>query len=201
MTALLLAALLAAPAAQADQQSRALPQQPDANFSRELSDDDIRETVRSYLGSIDTPITADRWRALGPRAAPVLEQIAQDHERLPTRRARALEGLSFVGSQRAPELMVQLAQRESEPAVVRMSAMRGAGRLLEPAKLLSVLQPVLTLDKNAHLRATAAEVLARRVPSAGCASVREQVGRETSEKRLAFARAVKACDASIGAEQ
>ena len=191
MHALLLAAALLA-AAPASQGSA-----PEAPAQRELSDAEIRSSVQSYLGSIDTPITADRWRALGPKAGPILEELAQDPERLPTRRARALEGLSFVGSSNATSLMVDLAQRESEPPVVRMSAMRGAGRLLGPAKLVAALKPVLVNAKDAHVRAAAAEVLAHRSPSAGCAAVTAQVGHEQGDKQIAFQKAVDHCRASL----
>ena len=193
MHALLLAAALlaAAPASQGTAAQSGAPQQ------HELTDAELRSSVQSYLGSIDTIITGERWRALGPKAAPILEELAQDPERLPTRRARALEGLSFVGSTNAPSLMVDMAQRESEPPIVRMSAMRGAGRLLGPAKLVAALKPVLTNAKDAHVRAAAAEVLAHRSPSAGCAAVQEQTAREVGDKRIAFQKAVDHCRASI----
>ena len=186
---LLAAALLAAPASQSSAQSAA-PQ-------HEMTDAEVRSSVQSYLGSIDTVISADRWRALGPKAAPILEELVQDQARLPTRRARAVEGLSFVGSTNAPTMMVELAQRETEPPIVRMSAMRGAGRLLGPAKLVAALKPVLANAKDAHVRAAAAEVLAHRSPSAGCAAVQAQMGHEEGDKRIAFQRAVDHCRASI----
>ena len=193
MIALLLATALlaAAPASQ----SRALPQSEAA--PREMSDAEIRSSIEAYLGSIDTPIGAERWRALGPKAAPILEELAQDQERLPTRRARALEALSFVGSAAAPKLMVELAQREDEPPVVRMSAMRGAGRLLGPARLVAALKPILMTAKDMHVRAAAAEVLANKSPSAGCAAVNEQSAREAGPKRIAFRRAVEHCRAAL----
>jgi hypothetical protein len=195
MIAALIAALLAAAPSGAQPQSRALPQS-DAP-QRDPSDDEVRQTVLAYLGSIDTPIGPERWRALGPKAAPILESLATDHDKLPTRRARALEGLSFVGSKAAPDLMVKLARTESEPPVVRMSAMRGAGRLLGPDKLIEVLRPVVTGDADTHLRAAAAEVLAHRVPSAGCAAVNEQAAREAGDNKLAFERALQHCRASL----
>ena len=194
MTALLLAAALLA-AAPASTQSRAL--QPSDAAAREMTDEEVRSTIEAYLGSIDTPINAERWRALGPKAAPILEELARDGERLPTRRARALEGLSHVGSPGASKLMVELAQRESEPPVVRMSAMRGAGRLLGPHRLVAALKPVLTSAKDAHVRAAAAEVLSHRSPSAGCAAVNEQSAREHADKRIAFQPALERCRASV----
>src|SRR5438270_3308280 len=147
-TAALIALILAAPAAN---QSRAL--QPGDGQARQLTDDEVRSQLEAFLGSIDTPIRAEQWRSLGSRAAPVLEQIVSDHGRLPTRRARAIDGLSIVGSKTAPDLFTALAQSESEPAVVRMSAVRGAGRLLGPHKLVAALSPVLSGAKNSHVRA------------------------------------------------
>ena len=179
MTTALLAAvfvLLAAPAA-----------------SHERTDAEIRSSIESFLGSIDTHITAEQWRALGPKAAPILEAMANDHELLATRRARSLEGLSVVGQPQHSKLMVSMAQSEQEPPIVRMSAMRGAGRMLGPRRLVAALKPVLGSAKDMHVRAIAAEVLAYHSSSAGCASVAEQLRKEPVEQRLAFHRSIKAC--------
>ena len=173
ITALLLAALLAAPV--------------------ERSDQEVRQKIDAFLGSIDTPIRPEQWRALGPKAAPILEQMAKDPDALPTRRARSLEGLSFVGERQHAKLMVSMAQGEGEPAIVRMSAMRGAGRMLGPHRLVSALKPVLNGAKDTHVRAIAAEVLSHHSSSAGCASVAEQLKREQGDGRLAFHRSIKAC--------
>src|SRR5205823_5082894 len=137
--AILFAALLAA--ANQGQQSNSLPQAEGP--SRELSEADVRAQVQAFLGSIDTPIRPEHWRALGPKAVPILEELASSRENLPTRRARALEGLSHLGSPRASKLMVQLAQADDEAPIVRMSAMRSAGRLLGPHRLVAALKPVL----------------------------------------------------------
>ncbi len=190
MNALFAALILAA--APAAQQSR--PLTPSDAPARELSDDQVQSQVQAFLGSIDTPISSEQWRALGPRAATMLEGIAQDHERLPTRRARALEGLSFVGSAGAPDLMLSMAKDQAEPPIVRMSAMRGAGRLVEPVKLAAALKPILLSDASPHVRAQAAEVLAHRAPGAGCAALAEQLKREQPDQRAAFHRAAKACN-------
>jgi len=187
---ILIAVLIAA--APAAQQSKNLPES--IAPQRELADAELRARIEAYLGSIDTPIRPEHWRALGAKAAAVLEEMALDPQRLPTRRARALEGLSIVGSPRAPQMMVELAQREGEPAIVRMSAMRGAGRLLGPEKLVPALKPVLAGSKDPYLRATAAEVLAHRSPSAGCAAVKERIEAEATELRGHFDRAVRVCD-------
>ena len=40
-----------------------------------MTDEEVRSTVESYLGSIDTPIGRDRWRALGPKAAVITSGI------------------------------------------------------------------------------------------------------------------------------
>ena len=52
----------------------------------------VKQTVEAYLGSIDTPISDARWKALGPDAGPLLASIAAT-DPLPTRRAKALHAL------------------------------------------------------------------------------------------------------------
>jgi hypothetical protein len=156
---------------------------------------DVRARIETYLDSIDAPVTPAQWRALGPDAAPVLEAIAQDPKRLPTRRARALGALAIVGSPRAPQLTIDLAQRETEKPVVRMSALRAAGQLLDPAALTTALMPILERAQDLHVRAAAAETLALHNPAA-CPPVRAQSAREKLESRSAFTRALKTCDAS-----
>src|SRR4051812_13158374 len=106
MTAVLLAVALLAAAPASQQTGAAQPAAQADAPQAEMTDAELRSSVQSYLGSIDTIITGDRWRALGPKAAAILEELATDESKLPTRRARAVEGLSFVGSRGAPGLMV-----------------------------------------------------------------------------------------------
>lgn len=186
---LLLAALLAAPAGL---QTRPTAKEPVARTPQQ-----VRAQVDAYLGSIDTPITPAQWRALGPEAAPVLEAIAQDSKKLPTRRARALSALAVVGSPNASKLVVAIAQRENEAAVVRMSAVRAAGELLDPAGLMLAVKPVLEKAKDARVRAAAAGVLAKRNPKEGCSSVKTQSAREKLETQATFARALEDCEVAL----
>jgi len=158
---------------------------------------EVRAQVESYLDSIDTPVRPEQWRALGPDGAAVLEEIAQDPKKLPTRRARALSALAVVGSPRASKLVLTIAQKESEKAIVRMSALRAAGALLDPAGLVVAVKPVLEGARDGRVRATAAGVLAKRSPKEGCASVRSQSAREKAEARASFARALQDCDAAL----
>jgi HEAT repeat protein len=155
-------------------------------------DAEARARVAMYLDSREA-VRAEDWRALGPAGATALEEIAQDPKKLPTRRARALAALALVGAPHAPELAVELARRENEPAVVRMSAVRAAGTLLDQAGLMATMKPLLEGAKNSRVRATAAEVLAGRIPRVGCASVRAQSAREKTDARPAFEHALRAC--------
>jgi HEAT repeat protein len=184
-----LATLFAAPAG--------LQNRPPAGTTVTARPEPVKAQVESYLDSIDTPVRPEQWRALGPDAAPVLEAIAQDPKKLPTRRARAVSALAVVGSPRASKLIVSIAQRESEKSVVRMSALRAAGDLLDPAGLLVAVKPVLEGARDNRVRAAAASVLARRSPKEGCASVRTQSAREKSEARGTFARALEECDVAL----
>jgi HEAT repeat protein len=184
-----LATLFAAPAG--------LQTRPPAGATVTARPAQVRAQVESYLDSIDTPVRPEQWRALGPDAATLLEAIAQDPRKLPTRRARALSALVVVGSPRASRLVVTLAQRESEKSVVRMSALRAAGDLLDPTGLVAAVKPVLEGARDTRVRAAAAGVLALRSPKEGCPSVRTQSAREKSETRPTFARALQACDTAL----
>jgi len=150
----------------------------------------IRSRVDALLGT-NGPISAARWRSLGPGAAPILEEIAGDDKALPTRRARALEGLVAIGAPNASKLLVRLAQSQEEPFVVRLAAVRGVGRTLSPSRRLKTLRPVLEGAQDAHLRAVAAEVLAQH--TSGCPAVRAQLEREAPETRAQFEGARQRC--------
>lgn len=154
-----------------------------------LSDEEIRARIDAYLGSIDTPIPASQWRALGPKAGPMLEEKAADHGSLPSRRAKALDGLAAVGSPGAPQLFMRLAQAEDEPLVVRLSAIHGAEKTLRKDRLAPALRPVLEGAKSPHLRRAAAEALSRH---GGCALVRAQARKEDDAEVLG--RAVSRCE-------
>jgi len=158
-----------------------------------LSEQEVREQVELYLGSIDTPISLERWRALGAQAAPILEEIATSTSELPTRRARALEGWSAVGGPEVATRMLQIAQSDEQPPVVRMSAIRGAGRLMTSSKLVPALRPVLEKAPDVHIRAVAAEVLARHAPKTACGLVRAQLAREPASQHGAYQRAMASC--------
>ena len=174
MIALLLAALIAAPRLP---RAHPAPEQP---AQEQLSDAELRERVEGYLGAIDRPVGAARWKALGPQAAPILEAVIADEAQFPSRRAKAVDGLVAAAPDRAAALVGKLARDERQPSVVRVAAMHGAGQVLSSAKAVSELRPVLRTAKSRGIRAQAAEV-------------RGQVEREQAENRDAFARAMKQC--------
>jgi HEAT repeat protein len=159
-----------------------------------LSEAEVRERVEAYLGAIDTPIRAADWRALGPGAVAVLRERAAARDELPSRRARAVDGLAAVGGRGAEKAVLELARTAGHPFVVRSAALRGAGRLLPTEKLLPALRPVLEGPGQARVRAVAAEVLAHHAGKEACPSVRAQVTREREEHRAQFHRAVTICE-------
>lgn len=187
MNLILMVALLATPKLPHGQH----PPPPAAAEQQQLSADEVRDRVEGYLGSIDRPITSENWRALGPQAADLLEPIATDATAMPSRRAKALEGLVAVAPDRAAALVGRLARDEREPAVLRVAAMRGAGEVLPASKALTELKPVLNSARSAGIRSTAAEVLSRR--KSGCSAVRAQAAREAAEHQKAFERALSRC--------
>jgi hypothetical protein len=183
---LVLAALIAAPS---PPRGAAGPQKPPAQ--QQLSDVELRERVETYLGAIDRPIPAERWAALGPRAAPVLEEVIADSSQFPTRRAKAVDGLVAAAPDRAALLVGKLARDEKEPGVVRVAAMHGAARIYPSPRAISELRPVLNGGRTTGLRAEAADLISRK--QGGCKEIRDQVAREKVEHRGAFDRALKRC--------
>ncbi len=169
--------------------------QPPAGTSEAqgLTDDQVAARVHAYLGSIDTPISAARWRALGSRAVAPLETVVRDGSALPSRRAKAVEALSVLGGARARKVVLQVARSEDEPFGVRASALRGAGRMLPAKDLIQELRPVMESAREAPTRATAAEVLARHAPRSSCGAVRAQAGREARSTRVQFGAALDRC--------
>jgi hypothetical protein len=183
---LLMAALIATP-----RPPRGGTTQPSPVQQQNLTDEQIRDRVQAYLGAIDRPISADRWQALGPRAAPMLEAVIADQGQFPSMRAKAVDGLVAVAPDRAAALVGKLARDEKEQVVVRVAALQGAGQVLQEQRTVSELRPVLRSAKSAGVRAAAADVISRK--KGGCVEVRDQVAREKGEDRQAFRRALEHC--------
>lgn len=156
---------------------------------------ELAERLQVAFGMIHGGPSAGFWRALGAGAVSELDRVARDAEAMPSRRARALEGLSHVGGDRAAAALRDLSAAEGLPFSVRAAAMEGAGRLLSPTELSRLLKPVLEGAARPADRAVAAEVLAARGSAAGCAVIRAQVSREPPAIRPAFHRALSGCDA------
>ena len=187
MIAILIAALLATPR---PPRTGAPPEVPAQQ--QELTDEQVREHVRAYLGTIDRPVSAARWKALGPRAAPMLEAIIADGGEFPSTRAKAVDGLVAAAPDRAAAMVGSLSRDEGQPVVVRVAAMHGADQVLSSKRTLTELRPVMRNAKSPGLRAEAADVISRK--KGGCAEVRAQVGREVAEHKGAFERALKRCE-------
>jgi hypothetical protein len=196
MLNLLLAVLLAAPGTMnkkpPPQQAPVADDQP-VQPKEELSADEVRQHVEGYLGSIDTPITANQWKALGPRAVPMLERIAMDQNELPTRRAKAIDGLTALGDTRAPALFKRIASQDSEKINVRFAAVRGLAQVTPPAQAVTNLKPILQGAKDSRVRALAAEQIAVRSRGKSCDLVKAQLDRETDDARGHYGRAMKQC--------
>ncbi|HTN52812.1 MAG TPA: HEAT repeat domain-containing protein [Anaeromyxobacter sp.] len=149
------------------------------------------DQVRGLLSAIDRPVPPEAWRAVGPAAEPVLAAIAGAPDELPSRRARALEGLSALGGARAESLHRSLAADARAPRLVRRTAVRGLGQILPPARLLPAAGPLLR-DPDPAVRAAAAEVLAARAPAEACGAIRTQAAGE-GDGELRYRRALRSC--------
>jgi hypothetical protein len=159
---------------------------------QQLSDEQIQARVRAYLGNIDSHITADHWKALGPRAGSLLQSIALDPAQFPSRRAKAAYGLALAAPDQAEPVLTTLAQDESVASGVRIAAMQGMARIVAPATAARKLSKVLKSARDPGVRGAAAEVLAAS-GTAGCDQVKAQVDREPPVQRNAFSRALARC--------
>jgi HEAT repeat protein len=168
------------------------PQTPADAPAAPASESDLRAQIDAYLGSIDTPIRPEQWTALGPRANPILEGIVRGSE-MPTRRAKAIDGLAALNGPAASALFSQVARSEDEPVTVRLAAVRGLGRVTPQARAVPVLQPLLRTAKDARVRAAAADQLVQGTNGKSCDLVRAQVAREGSTGPARFARALSRC--------
>jgi hypothetical protein len=155
--------------------------------------DAVRAHVDSYLSTYDTRISPQRWRALGPQAAPILSAIAQDTAALPTRRAKALAALGVVDASAAAPLVRGLATDASAPYVVRSTAVRAAPSVLGSKDATALLLPILR-GPHPSLRARAGEALAS-TGTAGCRAVVSEAGRRPDEESLQ--RSAARCQAQL----
>lgn len=160
----------------------------------ELTDQELADRVETYLSTIHDPIGAEQWKALGPRAVPLLQAIAEDRSAFPSRRARALGALAAIGDQRGRATVLKAARSEEESFAVRAAAIRSAGHLVPAAELKKEIGPVLENARRASVRATAAEVLTQRAPAEGCEAVRTRMKAEKEPLRRHFDRALRRCD-------
>jgi hypothetical protein len=152
--------------------------------------DAVKQTVETYLGSIDTPIPEARWKALGPEAGPVLAAIAAD-DPLPSRRAKALHALAIVDAARAAPLAAAAAANAQQPLVVRSAAVWAVARTMSPAEAVAVLRPMLT-SSSVPLQRRSAEALASVGPQ-GCAAVVAQAAHLSGDARAPFAQVLARC--------
>ncbi len=155
--------------------------------------DPLRDRVEALLGAIDRPVDPAEWRALGPDAVPVLEEIAAAPRARPSKRARAVEGLAAIGGPRAEAVVLAALHDKGLPWPVRVAAARGAGGLLDPSRLTAEVRPALDEDPEPRVRAVAAEVLARLAPAQSCPAVRARAAQEPAASRALFRRALQGC--------
>lgn len=158
----------------------------------QLSDTEVLEQAQALLGTIDTPVSSAQWRALGPRAEPFLAALLDDESELPTRRARAVDGLVAVGGAHTRARFARLAEGDGQPIVVRLAALRGLGAIASPAELPAVLGALLAKAPDSRIRAAAGEVLALKAKGA-CPAIEAQLEREAPDGREQFQKATRAC--------
>jgi len=166
-----------------------------APVSQNLTDAELSDRVDAYLRTIDEPVTPDEWRALGPKAIPLLEGIAADPRALPTTRAQALWALIYLEGARASQVLRRAAQEESLPLSVRLAGVRGLAAVTPPETLEQTLRPVLEGANDARVRAVAAERLVKNGTGNSCELVRARAAVEDANGKALLAPAIEACGA------
>jgi len=156
-----------------------------------VRDPALARRIDRLLGPIERAPTDAQWRALGPEAIPELERIAADRHTRASRRARAVEGLASLGGPRAETAVLAAVRDQGAPWPVRAAGARGAGRLLDEARLADALSPTLQADPDARVRGAAAEVLAQRAPANGCPAVRARAARDRDA--AVYRKALQSC--------
>ncbi len=154
------------------------------------SEEALKQTVETYLSTIDVPISDARWKALGPDAAPLLASIALN-DALPSRRARALRALALVDASRAAPIATADVADVTQPLAVRTAAARAVALTLPAAQAVGVLRPVLA-SAGVPLQRRTAEALAS-LGTEGCAAVVAHTATLSPEARGAFASALARC--------
>ncbi|HEY1907179.1 MAG TPA: hypothetical protein VGG91_14120 [Myxococcaceae bacterium] len=127
-------------------------------------DPGFRARVEGLLGAYRA-VTVAEWQALGPEAAPLLEEVARDARALPTRRARALAALGVLRPEAAAPIVRELASDGTVPVPLRAAALDVAPGVLG-ADAPGFLAPFLR-DRQARVRRHSAEALVAS-GAAGC---------------------------------
>jgi hypothetical protein len=146
------------------------PPLPAGTLPPPANDTELRQRIESYLGYFETAVPEEQWKALGPRAVPILNQIANS-KGLPSRRVHALGGLIALEGKETQPLLTRLSLDDAQPLIVRIVAVRGLAHVTPDSALLAKLRPLLQV-KDERVGSEAAEALATRVPKAGCGLVR-----------------------------
>ena len=147
------------------------------------SSQNINAQVNALLGAYENLASPARWRSLGDAAVPILESVVADYTALPTRRARAIDGLAALSSGSAT--MQRVANSDWEPLVVRISAVNGLAQVLPESDLIPALRPLLN-DPQSQMRGITAKALSN--TPAGCAEIAAMAQLETPAWRARYVR-------------
>src|SRR5262249_8021605 len=130
-------------------------------------------------------------RALGPQAADELESVVKDPDAYPSRRAKAVDGLTAAAPDRAARLVGALIRGEKQPPAVGGAAVHRAAEGPAPGDAQRGVERGPRWAGSAGMRRTAADVMSR--TKGGCAAVRKQASRESAEHRAAWRDVLDRC--------
>ncbi len=141
-----------------------------------LSPEALRAQVESLLNGYERMPTDEDWKAVGPEALGVLEQIYRDPKALPSRRTRAVASMAQVDHPAAGDTLKAILQNPRVEAQYRSTAALALG-----ARLGSFAVPVLEgslKDGDGAVREATARAMGRVGGPDARRSLEEQLANE-----------------------
>lgn len=149
-----------------------------------------RARVNAYLGSDST--TAEDWRQLDASAVPFLNKVISDRDESPTRRLRAIFGLSLLGSRNDIRSLMDLVRSDGEVMQVRLAALRYALNRYSKGEVTVLMRGLMRDSQSMRMKTLAAEHLTK-LSRGNCPNVRAQVEKEKPRDQKSFHRALARC--------
>lgn len=140
---------------------------------------ELVKRVNSLLAGIEFEPTAEQFKALGPEASKVLHAVAQDAERTPVERGRAVVALVHFEDASSRDVLTKLLDASATPRHLKRKIIWALGRIGD-SKTVEHLKPFLA-NKDYATREATIDSLGRMGSEQAREALRSHVDRESSE--------------------